>query len=440
MNCRRILWAAHHPVQAFGKRRVVAYKLLSRILSEDRYARWRGYGSPADCERQLAEILGPDSNPVFVFPPPSVAWGYLFQRPQQLARALVRFGYTVLYAADPGFLHPPDNQVRGVCRLSDGPILFADGRRGRMISSLKRPAICWQYWPHQSGFRQYLPSHSALIYDCLDDLNVFNQYPSIRRDHAETMSKADLVLASSDLLLKTIRKNRPDAIAVPNAVTYEDFANPPPRRFIELDDLRRRSKVIVGYYGALAEWIDWDLLLEVSAARRDWTFLLVGDVWMHLQGCQRLRREPNVHIWARQAYERLGRLLASFDVAIIPFRVNELTHAVSPIKLFEYMAGGKPVVATPLEECRKFPVVRLGASPKAFIRQIEWSLGPGQSPEHRARLQSCAAENTWLHRATAVLQALVEKSICQPLPERFRSAAVRSLDVRLSEPAPERAA
>ena len=75
-------------------------------------------------------------------------------------------------------------------------------------------------------------------------------------------------------------------------------------------------------------------------------------------------------------------LLAAFDVAIVPFLVNELTHAVSPIKLFEYLAGGKPVVSTPLKECARLPFVRVAGEPAEFVRAIEWSLGQGQSPEH----------------------------------------------------------
>lgn len=413
MNWKKLLWATAHPVRAFEKRRAVTDRVLSHILSEDRYATWRGYGRLADCERQLAAVLGSDPTPVFVFPTPSVAWGYLFQRPQQLARALTQLGHTVLYAADPKFAHPPDNQVRGVYRLPDGTILYADGRGGRMIASVRRRVICWQYWPHQRDFRRHLPPDSKLIYDCVDDLDVFHQYPNIHRDHADTIARADLVLASSHRLVETVKGNRPDALLVPNAVTYDDFADPRPCDFPELDRLRAQSDVIVGYYGALAEWIDWDLLLKAAVARRDWTFLLVGDVWMHIQAQQRLRREPNVHIWDRQPYERLPALLANFDVAIIPFCVNKLMHAVSPIKLFEYMAGGKPVVSTPLEECRRFPLVRVAGSPEQFIREIEWSLGPGQSEQHRAELQACAADNTWLARAQTVVQKLKDKGMLE---------------------------
>lgn len=386
-------------------------RLLLRVLPREAYARLAGYGPLSRCEAQLAAAIAEGSSPVFVFPPPSVAWGYLFQRPQQLARALARFGHPVLYAADSAFPHPPDNRVRGTRRLDNGVILFADGRDGRMIASVKRPVICWQYWPHQRGFQQHLPPGSKLVYDCVDDLRVFTHYPNLRRDHADTLSRADLVLASSHALVEKIRPVRSDVLLVPNGVAYEDFAAPPVRRSAQVDRLRRQSEIIVGYYGALAEWIDWDLLVHVASIRREWTFLLVGDAWLSMPGLSRLRRQPNVHIWPRQPYEQLGNLLAAFDVAIIPFQVNEVTHSVSPIKLFEYLAGGKPVVSTPLDECRRYDVVRIGATPTEFVREIEWCLAMGRSRDYRARLQSCALGHSWANRVETVLRALEEKGI-----------------------------
>jgi hypothetical protein len=328
-----------------------------------------------------------------------------------MARALSKLGYAVLYGADVRYGGTPDSLVRGVLRLPDGPVLYADGRGGRMIASLKCPVICWQYWPHQSGFRKNLPVGSRLIYDCLDDLSTFEPYPGIDMDHAETLAGADLVIASSSRILENLRHSRPDAVLVPNAAWYDDFAFPRPCPFPELDDLRRRAHVVVGYFGALGRWIDWQLLEQLAGRRRDWTFLLVGDVMTDASVPARLLRQKNVRVWARQPYARLGRLLLAFDVALVPFLVNRLTESVSPIKLFEYMAGGKPVVSTPLPECRKYPVVRIAGSVGEFVHEIEWCLGPGRSQEHRDKLQACARENTWTARAKAVIEVLEAKGI-----------------------------
>jgi len=405
LDTRKIVYALRHPLWASDR-------LLRRAVSSWQYLT-RNCGSPERCAQRLRQAVGETGDTLFVFPVPSVAWGYLLQRPQQMARALSKLGHTVLYGADVRYGGVPDRLVRGVLRLSDGPVLYADGRGGRMIASLKRPVVCWQYWPHQSGFRRNLPPHSQLIYDCLDDLSTFEPYPGIESDHAETLTRADLVIASSSRILENLRPMRRDAVLVPNAGWYDDFAFPRPCPFPKLDVLRRRSRVIVGYFGALGRWLDWRLLEELAARRRGWTFLLVGDIMTDASAPARLLRQKNMRIWPRQPYSRLGRLLSAFDVAIIPFLVDTLTESVSPIKLFEYMAGGKPVVSTPLAECGKYPVVRIARSPEEFVHQIEWCLGPGRSQEHRDRLQACARENTWTARAKAVIEVLHAKGILE---------------------------
>jgi glycosyltransferase involved in cell wall biosynthesis len=386
-------------------------RVLYRLLPRRSYAQWR-FGSPDRCAAMLQSATRDARGPVFVFPAPSVAWGYLLQRPQQLALALARLGHTVLYAADPSFPDGPDRNVSGILQLHEGPILFADGREGRMISALKRPVICWQYWPHQSAFRQHLPAGSQLIYDCLDDLAVFDKpYPRMWQDHEQTLAAADVVLVSSSRLLGGIQTHRPDAVLVPNAATYEDFAQPRLGDWPELRKLRQSTPTLIGYFGALGRWLDWELLRELAGARPDWTWLLVGDLMFDGPPVARLLRCRNVHLWPRHPYARLGQLLASFDVATIPFKVDKLTEAVSPIKLFEYMAGGKPIVSTPLPECAKYAPVRVAGTTAQFLDGIEWALGPGRGEDHRQSLQACARQNTWSARVRGVLDLLAARGM-----------------------------
>jgi len=364
------------------------------------------------CAERLRKAVGWQEGPVWVFPLPSVPWGYMFQRPHQMARAISHLGFKVLYAIDPTFDYMPDRDIWGVYTSPEGPILFADGRGGRTFTYLDRPVICWQYWPHQTPFLRYLPPENYRVYDCLDDLGCFRQYPEIHAHHAEALAEADLVLASASVLFDKVSRRREDALLVPNGVWYEDFASPQPVRWEELDRLRQESTVIVCYYGALAEWFDWGLVRGLATLRRDWTFLLVGEtIQSMVEKRDLLAAEPNVRIWPRQPYGRLGYLLSRIDVAMLPFKVNVLTQSVSPIKLFEYMAGGKPIVSTPLPECRKYPLVRLAATPDEFVRKIEWSLGPGRSEQHRTSLQACAAENSWVKRAETVVEALRSKGL-----------------------------
>lgn len=366
-------------------------------------------------EDGLQRALASEQDCVFCFPAPSVPWGYMFQRPQQLARSFCRLGYPVIYAVDPDMPYTPDSQVKDVLSVAEGPLLYRDDKTGRRIRDLGRPVVCWQYWPHQAAYVRSLPAGSRRIYDCLDDTACFTPYPELERDHAEALASADLVLASASDLLDRVSQLRPDALHLPNGAWYEDFAEPQPCDWPELDALRARSPVLIGYYGALAEWIDWNLLEQLVRLRRDWSFVLVGELVRDKAGSyergQTLSEEPNVEVWPRQPYQRLGYLLSKLDVATIPFVVTRLTHAVSPIKLFEYMAGGKPVVSTPLRECAKYPLVRLAGTAAEFAEAIEASLVDGRTPEHRAKLQACGAENSWIARAETVVARLKTKGI-----------------------------
>jgi len=380
-------------------------RLGKLMLPREAYARLR-FGSAESCVDRLRRAIEPVGLPLFVFPPPSVAWGYLFQRPQQMAVALAELGMSVIYAADPDFSGLPDRRIRGAQRLGDGPTLVADGRDCSSVTALGTPLVCWQYWPHQSGFQRLLSPDSVLIYDRVDHLSLFDPYPSLHEDDRKTLAQADLVLATSSTIQDELSPFRPDVLLVPNGAAYDDFATPAAVRNPELESLRAASKTLVGYFGALAHWLDWDLLTEVARARPDWTFLMVGDLIAQGGAMDQLPREPNIVLWPRQPYRSLGQLLSAFDVAILPFRIDETTRAVSPIKAFEYMAGGKPIVSTALPEVFKYPEIKVADTASDFIREIEWALGPGQQEGHRRALQARARENTWRKRAQVVLERL----------------------------------
>jgi len=379
---------------------------LRRVAGKARYTtQWTRLrvGGSARALYAVRRSIPEDADLVFVFPSPSVPWGYLFQRPQQLARALVELGHTVLYASRPDFPDPPDSRVRAPTRVAEGPILFPVWNGLPSLADLGRPVVCWQYWPHQAAFARSLPPGSRRVYDCLDDLSCFSQYPGIERDHAEALEHAEVVLASSQAIIEHIRTSRPDAIAVPNAARVEDFTIPDDRAWPELD---RGEGPLIGYYGALATWIDYDLIRAAARARPNWRWLFIGDQVDHSARASGIEREPNVSVWPRKAYEDLPSLLTRFDAAIVPFRINTITQAVSPVKIFEYLAGGKPVISTPLRECKRYEPVRTAETPEAFVAAIEDALAAADDAAEIAARRRCADENSWRARAELVVDRL----------------------------------
>jgi glycosyltransferase involved in cell wall biosynthesis len=133
---------------------------------------------------------------------------------------------------------------------------------------------------------------------------------------------------------------------------------------------------VIGFFGLVADWVDLEVVRHLASSRPQWSLLLIGEVQTDTSA---LRELSNVHFLGRRSYESLPAYCKAFDVAILPFVVNELTVASNPLKLREYLAAGLPVVATPLPEVLKLSaLVRLATTPAEFLNQIEDLLSQGK--------------------------------------------------------------
>jgi glycosyltransferase involved in cell wall biosynthesis len=367
-----------------------------------------------EVDRQLGELRSRYADrPAVVFPLPSCPWSYLFQRPQQMARALARAGYLVIYCVHAAPPYPVDMQVRGLQEIEPGLVLFNDGLGSAALQALDGSALIWQYWPHQSPMlSRHLPG-CPRVYDCLDRLEVFaGSRRRLREAHQALMSSAPVVVASSRLLVEQVARQRADVLELPNACDYEHFEQsrhlPAPTEFTPPGELR------IGYFGAISHWLDGDLLTEVARRRANDAFLLVGDAYGDDGRHRRLARLNNVYVHPRQPYDRLPEILAAFDVAIIPFRVNEITAATSPIKLFEYLAGGRPVVSTDLAEARRYDTVFIASDAAAFASAIDSAAVARADAIFRQQMELVARANTWSARAAELIAHL--RCVGLPVP------------------------
>jgi glycosyltransferase involved in cell wall biosynthesis len=193
----------------------------------------------------------------------------------------------------------------------------------------------------------------------------------------------------------------------PNGVDFAHFArhdatrNPPD----DLAPILARRRPIIGYYGALAEWFDYDLVAYAAKALPDHEFVLIGPDYDGTMRSRDLFTLANVNWLGVKEYAELASYLRYFDVATIPFLVNEVTHSVSPIKLFEYMAGGRPIVTTDLRECARYSVVQVAKTPPDFVDEIRRAVRRGQDPAFRELLRNTARANTWDVRAGTLIDA-----------------------------------
>lgn len=185
-----------------------------------------------------------------------------------------------------------------------------------------------------------------------------------------------------------------------NACDFDHFARTPSAN---------NARPVIGYYGAIADWFDSALVAELAERRRDWDFILVGSTYG--ADISRLANLPNVSLPGEEAYESLPEWLGRFDVAIIPFKRTSLTEATNPVKVYEILAGGKPIVSVPIPEVAALaPLVRLASSAEEFEREIAAALAHdvGSAEERRA----FAREHTW-DRRFEVLRSVTDATLAR---------------------------
>jgi glycosyltransferase involved in cell wall biosynthesis len=263
----------------------------------------------------------------------------------------------------------------------------------------------WVYTPTVLPYLDRQP-HRGLVYHCVDRWWAFSEYDSalMRRYHAELCRRADVVFASAAELLEDCRQHAPDAILLPHGVDWDHFASaafdPPPRP----RDMVGLEGPIIGFFGLLHDWIDQPLLARLARALPWATLLLIGKAPVDIS---LLTAEPNVRWLGQKPFAELPAYAAAMDVGIVPFVQNELTAAVNPIKLLEYLSAGLPVVATALPEVmRMLPREGLAAAHtrEEFIGAVERTLLAERSAAERQALSVAHRGDSWAGRCVTMME------------------------------------
>jgi GT2 family glycosyltransferase/glycosyltransferase involved in cell wall biosynthesis len=233
-----------------------------------------------------------------------------------------------------------------------------------------------------------------VVYDCMDQHAGFATNASSMLDQEEALSaQSDLIFVTSHLLMQEKSARNPNCLLAPNGADYDHFSLP---ALGKPEEIRLIPPPIIGYYGAIADWFDSKLIAELAKARPDWNFVLIGSTLY--ADLAPLQGSPNVHLIGEAPYPQLPAYLQAFDAAIIPFKKTPLTQATNPVKLFEYLSAGKPVVATDLDELSHYhEYLRLASSPREWVQGIEAALKEDKEAQVETR-QMFARQNTWEHR------------------------------------------
>ena len=360
-----------------------------------------------------------------------VPWGSRWQRPHHFATELGRRGHRVVYVT-PHFALG-DERWRELDEESSQPdevvlVQLATWAKDTIHGSGGWPAddlghahhTFWRlvdelrlrcpilfvespaWWPLLSMIRER--AEFSLVYDCLDEHTGWNEASaaSLREWEEQLAAEADLVLASAPALQQRLQPLAKNVLLVPNGCDADHFAGAAQPTNALRPPL---AGPIIGYFGAVsAGWFDTTLLVTVAELRPDWNFVLVGPADAETQAV--LDASSNILQLGEVPYRDLPRYCADFDVATVPFLVNDLTKATDPVKLYEYFAAGKPVVTTPLPAVYGLQgPLAIADSPAAFEQAIESFL---RDPGDRAKRQAIAMAADWARRADLFYGAMID--------------------------------
>jgi glycosyltransferase involved in cell wall biosynthesis len=251
---------------------------------------------------------------------------------------------------------------------------------------------------------------SVSVYYCTDEHAAFPGVDGNNIRHAEEdlLRKVTLGFATSQEILKNKKRINPNFYFSPHGVDFDNFARAQDQTLPIPEDIRHLPHPLVGYFGAIDHWIDLGLIEYLARSRPRWSFVFIGNQAISVANLSLL---PNVHFLGKRPFQDLPRYGRAFDATIIPFRIDDLTISVSPIKLKEYLAMGKPVVSTPLPAVMDYAaaggLVRVAGDAESFLQLLERDLRDDSKKLVLARQESVRSD-TWKARAEEVSRAIAE--------------------------------
>jgi len=367
-----------------------------------------GTGSPVRDQKNCALL---DNYNIICFS--HLRWNFVFQRPQHL---MSRFSGAnrVIYWEEPVYLSDQATPNLNLCdclatgvliatpqlcagedRANDAAIL--KGLLDKLVASLSGPLVRWYYTPMMLPFSAHVAA-DRVIYDCMDELaNFKNSPPELLRLEQQLLDAADVVFTGGYSLYEAKRDRHPNVHAFPSSVDVSHFAAARALGEDPADQAAIRHPRL-GFYGVVDERMDIDLLASIADSRPEWSLVIVGPI-VKIDPAD-LPRRPNIHYLGGKKYEELPAYLRGWDVALMPFAINDATRFISPTKTPEYLAGGRPVVSTPITDVirhySQLPGVWIAGNEDEFVRfcQNAITLRAG-SKEWLGKVDGMLSQTSW---------------------------------------------
>lgn len=337
-------------------------------------------------------------------------WNFVYQRPQHLLSRATKH-YRVWFIEEPIW---DDSTRMNVCQQSDRLTILVPhlphGTNPDEALRLQRQLIdefirkeqitdfvAWYYTPMALPFTNHLKPR-LVVYDCMDELSAFQGAPpQLLEQEQKLIDRAGVVFTGGYSLYEAKQNRHPHVFAFPSSIDFAHFSaarRPQP----DPADQRALPNPRIGFSGVIDERFDYKLLGEVARRRPEWQFVLIGPIVKIDKAL--LPQGPNVHYVGMKAYKELPMYFSNWDVAVLPFALNESTRYISPTKTPEYLAAGLPVVSTPIKDVVRTygteDYVQIAGTPDAFEAALELAL-KGKHPSDWSAIDAFLIENSWNH-------------------------------------------
>ena len=304
----------------------------------------------------------------------------------------------------------PFKHHRPLVRAFNQGLLAKVIQRFLTSKKFKKPMI-WTYHPFMLEAINGIEM-GPLVYHCVDDLSAIPgvDAAAFNQEEQRLLAAAKAVFTTSPALMAKCSAHNPNVHNFPNVADFTHFSQALQKVPLPAD-LQALSEPRIGYIGVLSDYkVDFQLIINVASHRPEWSFVLIGEEREGQSSplVDHLRTLPNVHFLGYRAYKVLPDYLGGFNVALLPTLINDYTHSMFPMKYFEYLAAGVPVVSTPLEFTREHNAgLEIGGDAKSFELAILRQLQRGKFSTNEAA--DYVGLNTWATRMNSMLQ-IVEAS------------------------------
>ncbi len=349
-----------------------------------------------------------------------INWNFRFQRPQQIATRFAKRGHRIFYVSinlrkqasytsrqllDNVYeIRLPYNENTAIYNadIRNGSGILSKAMRDLFANFQIKEAVAFVNFPLWYPLAKQLQQEydTKMVFDCLDE---FSEFKGIDADMAALqemlIKESDFCIASSTRLYYKVKQKCDKVVLVKNAAEFEHFHNLQPNKL-----LQHIRQPIIGYYGAIAEWFDSEVVEYVATRKPNWNIVLIG----HTLGSDitRLRKYKNVYILGEKPYIQLPKYLYWFNVCIIPFKLNDLTLSTNPVKFYEFASSGKPIVSTKLPELLPYSdFVYLCEDKEEFLRNIQKELEETDESLAKKRIEFARA-NDWSKRVNDIAELI----------------------------------